>query len=217
MAGLQRRGALGRVIEARLVRSLTGVAAVVVSTAAAAPPLAAQAAATTPDSPVASAPARALLDLDLGIAEMASRAGVVGGARGLVQVTPGLRVGLAGHQVVRRLDDVPSRTGPDRTLAFGYAGAVFEVGLPGPGLSLRALVGAGAATVRDRFNGTRVGSDVVGVFAPELVAELVRRGPLALTAGGGYRAVFSVDGPERLSTEDLRSPFLSFSLRIGPL
>lgn len=215
MAGLQGRSPLRRVIPPRMRSRARGAAVAISLMAAAAVPLRAQIDTAAVDS--ARHTARPTLDLDLRLAEMASRPGPVGGARALIGIAPGVRIGAGGHQVLRRLDDVPSRTGPDRTLAFGYAGAVFEFDLPLRPATFRALVGAGTATVRDRFVGTRIGSDVLGVVEPELVFEVVRRGSFAVTAGAGYRFTFSVDGPVRLSTQDLASPFLSASLRIGPL
>jgi hypothetical protein len=175
-------------------------------------PLVAQAPAEAP-----SAGARAMLEFDLRVAEMASRTGLVGGARGLVEIWPHLSVGVGGHQVLKRLDDVPSRTGPGRTMAFAYAGVVVDVHLPALPLSLRMLTGAGTVTVRDAAVGTRIGSDIVMVLEPELVAEVVRLGAFAITAGAGYRLTLSVDGPARITREDVSTPFLSLSLRVGPL
>src|SRR5690606_32379280 len=99
---------------------------------------------------------RAVLDLDLRLAEMASRVGLVGGGRALVSVRPGMRVGMAGHQVLQRLDDVPSRTGPGRSMSLGYAGAVVEWDLPTRWpVFARVFGGAGVVTVRDQAVGTR--------------------------------------------------------------
>jgi hypothetical protein len=162
--------------------------------------------------------ARAVLEADLRLAEMAGRWGLVGGGRALLSLPSGFRLGVAGHQVLRRVDDAPGATGPDRTMAFGYAGIVAEVDLPlRVPLMVRVFGGAGAVTVRDQAVGTRVGSDIVGVVEPELVYEIARARGVALNVGAGYRHVFASHGPIRVGAGDLRSTFLSLSLRLGPL
>lgn len=167
--------------------------------------------------------ARASLDIDLRIAETASRAGLVGGVRALVEARPAFRVGLGGHQMLKRVDDARARIGLGRTLSFGYAGAVAELDitdalpleLPRP-LIVRLLGGVGVITVRDQAVGTRIGSELAGIVEPGLASELLRAGRLAMGIGVSYRWAFAVDGPASIRAGDIRSPAISAYLRFGP-
>lgn len=167
--------------------------------------------------------ARAMLDVDLRLADMADRSGFVGGVRALVEVRPGFRLGVGGHQMLRRIGDAPERTGLGRTLSFGYAGAVAELDVhdmlpiaPPLPIILRLLGGMGVTTLRDQAIGTRIGSERSGILEPELVTEFVRIGALTLGAGVGYRWAFAAEGPGSITAEDIRTPAISAYLRIGP-
>lgn len=161
--------------------------------------------------------ARAILDLDLRLGRLAGRSVALGGGRAMLELRPGFRVGGGVHIVLRRVYDIPERTGPGRNLTLAYAGPVVEIKPSGSPVTARLLVGAALATLRDDAVGTRVGSDISTALVPELVVPLVRWHRVESQLGAGVRYVFQSRGPGPLAPSDLRSAFLSFTLRFGPL
>lgn len=161
--------------------------------------------------------ARAVIDLDLRLGRLAGRGVALGGGRAMLELRPGFRAGGGVHIVLRRVHDVPERTGPGRNLTLAYAGPVVEIAPSGSPVMVRLLVGAALATLRDDAVGTRVGSDVSTALVPELVVPLVRWHSVEAQLGGGVRYVFQSQGPGPIAPSDLRSAFLSFTLRFGPL
>jgi hypothetical protein len=206
MADVPRRATLGRLTGAGWV-GLVALAALLAR--------ASGVAAQTPEAESAPDFARALVDLDLRLGELAGHAGLAGGVRAMVEVRPGLRIGGGVHRVLKRVVD-EDRLGAGRSLSLGYAGLVVEGEPARLPVRLRFLAGAGVASLRDRVVGTRVGSDVSLVLVPEIVLELTRVGRLGLDAGAGYTLVLDSDGPGRVGASDLRTPFLSLALRLGP-
>jgi len=211
VADLQRRTAERRLIRAAYLVTLSALAF-----AAAPIPLRGQA----PAADTAAGAHRgvgALVDLDLRLARLAGRTGLLAGGRLLVEFPSRWRLGGGAHVVLERVGDSPGQIGPERSLALGYAGLVAEWSPWREDVSLTLLAGAGVATLRDRVLGTRVDAEVVAVVEPGVSAALVRLGRAQLLASAGYRLVFNVGDLEALSSSDLRSAFFSVSVRLGPL
>lgn len=161
--------------------------------------------------------ARPSFDVDLRVGRVVGRTEVTAGGRLLLDLGSGLRFGAAVHTLLRRVGDAPDVTGPGRTLSWAHAGPVVEYSSPRLPVRARVLVGVGLATLYDDAVGTRVGSDISTVLVPEVALPLVRVRRAEFQVGAGYRFVLQSDGPGPIDASDLRSGFVSLTIRIGPL
>lgn len=160
---------------------------------------------------------RAGIEANLLLTQVASDVVWMAGGLALVQVASRLEVGGAARLMFAAIP--LERPGTALDLELGYGGAVVSADFPlpggSPGLTARALLGAGNADVRDRVTGAMVDSDNFGVIEPEVLFHISLTPRLSARVGASYRVVFGVEDLPGASGRQLSAGALVTGLRLG--
>jgi hypothetical protein len=141
----------------------------------------------------------------------------LGGWAGLL-FTDNLAIGGGGFALLNDVELAGSKGGTGFNLGFGYGGLFFRYWEPLSNLltgEVGFLVGAGHAEVRNRLDGTEVGSDNFLVSEAEMGALYSLLDNVHVGLSVGYRLTAGVEDLPGVSKTDLNGFTGTLSLRLG--